>query len=132
MPANTAVVSVEMILHSHAAPPGSPRDEVQMGEEAATPARGAAEGGKDGRKVAVQYGDDLDFLKELMDEDVVKESDVKDIVSHTTAAFSDQSALMASRSLVTMTNSACASGLPWAQFEPCLSLRLIRHWTHFL
>ena len=51
-----------------------------MGEEAATPARGAAEGGKDGRKVAVQYGDDLDFLKELMDEDVVKESDVKDIV----------------------------------------------------
>jgi len=82
MPANTAVVSVEMILHSHAAPPGSPRDEVKMGEEAATPARGAAEGGKDGRKVAVQYGDDLDFLKELMDEDVVKESDVKDIVSH--------------------------------------------------
>ena len=80
MPANTAVVSVEMILHSHAAPPGSPRDEVKMGEEAATPARGAAEGGKDGRKVAVQYGDDLDFLKELMDEDVVKESDVKDIV----------------------------------------------------
>ena len=83
MPANTAVVSVEMILHSHAAPPGSPRDEVKMGEEAATPARGAAEGGKDGRKVAVQYGDDLDFLKELMDEDVVKESDVKDIVRRT-------------------------------------------------
>ena len=121
MPANTAGVSVDMILHSHAAPPGSPREEVKMGEEAATPARGAAEGGKDGRKVAVQYGDDLDFLKELMDEDVVKESDVKDIVSHTTAAFSDQSALMASRPLVTMTNSACASGLPWAQFEPCLS-----------
>ena len=56
---------------------------MKMGEEAATPARGAAEGGKDSRKVAVQYGDDLDFLKELMDEDVVKESDVKDIVRRT-------------------------------------------------